>query len=211
MNKASLLLRSKKLILIAALLIGMLVVISIVVLRKPADSKSSQSPLTGLQNIVKSNKPSETLKEYTDPSGFTISYPDNLSIVNNEITDDVTYADIQLTSKDVSGSINIKITDSKFTILNDWLKLNAVAAVATKEVNLGSLKASEITTNDRVLLGALDKGIFFDIEMPKIEQTFWTKVYEKVIANFSFVTPETTTTSNASSGDVSFEGEEVVE
>lgn len=211
MNKASLLLRSKKLILIAVLLIGVIVVISIVVLRKPADQKSPQSPLTGLQNMVKANKPSETLKEYTDPSGFTISYPDNLSIVNNEITDDVTYADIQLTSKDVSGSINIKITDSKLTTLNDWLKLNAAAAVGTKEVNLGSLKASEITTNDRELLGALDKGIFFDIEMPKIEQAFWTKVYEKVIANFSFVTPDTTTTSNVSPGDVSFEGEEVVE
>lgn len=201
----------KKLLLITAVLIGMIVVISLFVLRNPVGQKSPQSPLTGLQNIVKVNKPSETLKEYTDPSGFTISYPDNLSIVNNEITDDITYADIQLTSKDVSGSINIKITDSKFTTLNDWLKLNSAAAIATKEANLGSLKASEITTNDRVLLGALDKGIFFDIEMPKIEQEFWTKVYEKVIASFAFATPETSNSGSVSSSDVSFEGEEVVE
>lgn len=192
---------NKKIILIIAVFI---VLIGLIVIRI---NSSSNSPVTQ-SSETKNIKPSETLKEYSDPSGFTISYPDNLSLTKNDVIDENTYADIQLNSKDVSGSLNLKITDSKFATLDDWLKLNKGSI---KEIKLGSLQGVEIITNDRLLFGALDKGIFFTIEIPLLEKDFWMVVYDKVLTTFSFAIPESTNSTSASSEDVSFEGEEVVE
>lgn len=185
-----------------------LVVIAVIVLRPGIKSSKTLDQLTNPLQENKQVMPSETVKEYQDEVGFSFSYPDNLSITKNEITDDSTYSDIQISSKDVSGSLNLKITDSKFKSLDEWLESNKEASTdKPKEVKLGNIKAAELKTADRLLLAAVDQGILFTIEMPLIEQDFWTKVYNKVLANFSFVLP------SASQGgdDISFEGEEVIE
>ena len=198
---------NKKLILVATSLIVIVIISLIVYVRSKQSNPKSISPVM-LQTETKNTKPSETLKEYSDPSGFTLSYPDNLSLTKNDITDESTYADIQLNSKDISGSLNLKITDSKFATLDDWLKLNKGTS---KEVQLGSLKGMEIITADRLLLGVLDKNIFFTIEMPLLEKDFWQQVYNNVLTTFSFTTPETVNPTESSPEDISFEGEEVIE
>lgn len=170
------------------------------------------NPLTNIQKtIVTKNVPSETLIDYKDPSGFGFSYPDNLSITKNTQADPNAYADLQLSSKDISGSLSLKIIDSKLTTLQQWAKLNTGTS---KDIKLGTLKALEIQTADRLLLGALDQGILFTIEIPLIEQEFWTKVYSKLLVTFSFVTPEATNQQagpSSTSNDIIFEGEEVIE
>lgn len=168
------------------------------------------SPVTQ-SKITKEAAPSEVLTVYSDPSGFTFSYPDNLSIEKKEIEDDSVYTDLQLSSKDVSGSLSLKIADSKFVSLKDWVKENTTSAVTPKELKMGSLTAEEIKLPDRVLLGALDQGILFTVEMPAVEEKFWGKVYDKVLSSFSFVAPETVSSGDTAPDDVSFEGEEVVE
>lgn len=160
-------------------------------------------------------RPSETLITYTDPAGFEFSYPDNLSISKAEIEDPKIYTDLEIYSKDVSGSIKIKIADTKIATLSAWLKDNNIPdSNAPKETKLGNLKALEVKTNDRLMLGALDQGVLFTVEMPRVEEDFWMKVYDKVASGFTFVTPEETATSgtsDSSASDVQFEGEEVIE
>ncbi|MBI2315422.1 hypothetical protein HYU93_05220 [Candidatus Daviesbacteria bacterium] len=187
-------------------------VVAVILILNPTQQKNTLSnPLTAQLQKPKEAVPSENLKEYQDPSGFSFNYPDNLSIVKNDLEDNSTYADLQLTSKEISGSLSIKIVDSKFKTLDDWLKLNQGAATQKpKEVTLGNLKASEIKLSDRLLLGALDQGILFTIEMPLLEEEFWLKVYNKLLEGFTFALPETTT-QDTDNSDVSFEGEEVVE
>ena len=164
------------------------------------------------QKLTKEAVPSESLTQYSDPAGFTLNYPDNLSIVKKDIEDQSTYADLQLSSKDVSGSLSLKIIDSKFSSLDQWVKSETSDPKNSKEVKLGNLKAEEIRLSDRLILGALDQGILFTIEVPLVEEKFWSEVYESVLANFSFAAPEAATNgSPSSSDDVSFEGEEVVE
>lgn len=171
-------------------------------------NKSKTSLVNPISILDKKVEPSDTLKEYSDPSGFSFNYPDNLSLTKNE--DDTAYADLTLTSNDVSGNLTLKITDSKYKSLDEWVAKEKQASVEEpKEVKLGSLKAYEIKTADTRILGAYDQGIFFTIEMPLVEQEFWMKVYSKVTADFAFVAPEAATTESFS--EVSFEGEEVVE
>lgn len=168
--------------------------------------------------------PSSTYIDYADPAGFSFSYQDNVSIANkvseNEDTavDPDAYADLQLFSKDKSGSINLRIADTKFKSLEEWKKDNEIPdSVVASEKMLGQLKASEFRTTDRLFLAAIDQGVLFTVEMPLIEEPFWNEVYNKVVSGFVFEVPEVEVASTGggaavSSGDeVVFEGEEVVE
>ncbi len=168
----------------------------------------TQSPQVSQE--VKKVTPSDALKDYSDPSGFSFSYPDNLTLAKKD-TDNSTYADILLSANGVNGSLSLKITDSKFKSIDEWAKLNQGSS---KETKLGKLKAMEIKTADRLLLGAFDQGILFTIEMPLIDEDFWNLVYSKILTSFSFTAPVAAGSQsqvNASADDVSFEGEEVVE
>lgn len=199
---------SKKIVISFLIVILASVATFLFILNRPKGLSTPLPKLTS-QETVKKVEPSSTFINYEDSSGFSFSYPDNLSITKNEV-DDNTYADLQLFSNDVSGSLNLKIADSKLKSLDDWLKTNKYASKeAPKEVKLGSLKAKEVKTADRLILGALDQGILFTIEMPLIEEVFWMKVYGKILSDFSFVAPEVVTAGSVS--DVSFEGEEVIE
>lgn len=205
---------NKKTLILLILVVGLIGVGAILISTKQKNPLSNpQSNL--IKKTLEKTAPSETYIEYTDPAGFSFSYPDNLSISKAEIEDPSTYTDLQLFSKDVNGSLNLKIADSNFTSLDDWLKKNQIpSSTLTKEVNLGDLKALEVKTADRLLLGSLDEGVQFSIEFPLIEEDFWMKVYNKILTEFTFVSPDRTSSqgiSNYSSTDVTFEGEEIVE
>lgn len=202
---------NKKIILSLCLVI-MLTIGGILVFKSISPKSSLQNPLITLQNQTKKATPLSTFLEYSDPSGFKFSYPDNLSITNNKITDKITYTDLQLSSKEVSGSLSLKIADSKLATLSAWLTENKITQ-SPKDVMLGNLKAIEVQLADRLILAALDQKILFTIEMPAIEKDFWLPVYNKILENFSFAAPETTASQGTagSAEDVSFEGEEVVQ
>lgn len=168
--------------------------------------------------------PSSTFIDYADPAGFSFSYPDNVSIANriseneDSAVDPDAYADLQLFSKDKSGSINLRIADTKFKTLEEWKKENGITeGVQGSEKMLGQIKASEFKTSDRLFLASIDQGVLFTVEMPLVEEAFWSEVYNKVISGFVFEVPEVEVASAGgatavSSGDeVVFEGEEVVE
>lgn len=201
----------KKTILILGI-IGVVILIGIY-LFNPFKQKSSQSNpvLTQTSNPP---TPSKTLKVYSDPSGFSFTYPDNLSLLNNELKDKNTYAELQLTANSMDGSLILKIADSKFKFLDEWVKLNKTELDTTKEAKLGNLKALEITSKDKIMLGALDQGVLFNIEVPiNKDKDFWMEVYNQVVSEFSFTSPQQDTSQGDSSSenDVSFEGEEVVQ
>lgn len=156
--------------------------------------------------------PANTFIEYVDPAGFSFNYPDNLSLEKREIGDTTTYSDIQLFSKDISGSLTLRVEDTKFTTLEDWAKKMGAANDLTSPAKLGTLKALQFKSVDRLYIGAIDQGILFTIEMPLLEEEFWTKVSSKVTTDFAFITPDNSTAQSAAGVEsVAFEGEEVVE
>lgn len=145
----------------------------------------------------------KTFISYTDPAGFSFSYPDNLSLVNNEPKSERTYSDITLTAKGLDGNLSLVISDTNFKTLDEWLKANGTGT--SKEVKLGGLKAIETTTNNKLTLGAIDQGILFTIVVPLADRKdFWMEVYNQILQDFTFV-------AQATSEDVIFEGEEIIE
>jgi len=197
----------KKTILLLILAVGLIIVVIQLFFRQQKNTLTTPNPKQIVNNIAVS--PSKTSKTYSDPAGFSFNYPDNLSLTNNEAESPTTYADIKLISKDVVGSLDLKISDTNFTKAEDWLGANNISQTP-KEVKLGKLKAVEIITDNKLLLGAIDQGVLFTIEVSFEERgDFWKTVYNIVLTDFSFVQPESTAQSGAS--EIIFEGEEVVE
>lgn len=185
------------------------------------NNPNSPKPELSQPEARKEVTPSKTYIDYSDPSGFSFSYPDNLSISNrisgeaDTTVDPDAYADLQLFSKDKSGSLNLKIASTKYKTIAEWQKGNEIPeTIVLVEKKLGELKAYEVKTKDRVMLAALDKGVLFSIDMPLIEENFWMEVYNKVITDFTFAAPEPAVTQTAAAPpgeEIFFEGEEVVE
>ncbi len=190
-----------KKIIILIIILGLIVVAGKLLLFPNSQKASLNSPAQQAVNVPVT--PSETLKTYSDPSGFTFNYPDNLSLAPNELTD-ATYAEVQLSAKGVEGNLILKITDSKFATADEWAKSIKDAQGTSKETKLGSLKALEIKTASGIKLASVDQGVLFIIDVS--QNDFWNKVYSKVLAEFSFAQP-----AQDSTVDISFEGEEVVE
>ncbi len=196
----------RKTILLLLGTVGLIIIVGKILLF-PNSQKASLGSSEQALNIP--TVPSETTKTYTDPSGFSFSYPDNLSLAPNELTD-ATYAELQLSAKGVNGGLILKITDSKFTSADEWTKSIRDIQGNPKEVKLGNLKALELKTPSGLKLASVDQGVLFAIEIPNLSD-FWIKVYGKVLADFSFAPPVGDSTSASDISDVSFEGEEVVQ
>lgn len=182
--------------------------------------QTAVSPLPTEQETKTKNLPSKTLKEYTDPSGFTFSYPDDLSIKTNEAEDDTVYADIQLTATEANGNLRVRIVDTKVKSIKEWLD-QIPAGINTdlyKDAKLDELPAKEYKDDNGIELLALDQGVLFEVNVSfENNKDFWQKVYDNTTSTFSFAQAESgqsTTTSGSSSGsssDIIFEGEEVIE
>lgn len=167
-------------------------------------------------SIVSAEKvPSTQLKQYTDSSGFSFSYPVDLELQKAETTDNSTYADLTIASPEVDGSFVIKVTDTTFTTLESWVKSNK-EAIKTKDTKLGTLKAVEISSGNKTTLAAIDQGILFLVTVSHPEQAaYWQNVYKTVISSFAFAAPQAAATtsggSQAADSGVDLEGEEVIE
>lgn len=201
----------KKTLILLLIALGIIGVVKLV-LFSPSKSPLS-NPSSGQQAQVAETIPSETTKTYSDPAGFSFSYPDNLSLTKNDLTD-ASYAEVQLSAKGLMGSLILKITDSKFASIDEWAKSIKDVVGTPKEVKLGNLKALEIKVSSGLKLASVDQGVLFSLDVPNSQNDFWMKVYNKILAEFTFAPPtnaDSQGTVSSSSDDVSFEGEEVVE
>lgn len=176
-------------------IIGFLFIVGIgyVVVNRQASVDSQKE-----NSITTEKVPSKTTKTYTDDSGFSFDYPDDV-VVNKKDVNESTYANLELTSPQAVGNIT-------FTVEDTTLK-SATSEATAKDVSLGSLLAKEFTSNEKIETVALDQGILFRLEVAfGKEKTYWLDVYNTIVSSFAFVLPP------SSAGDVgsSTEGDEVI-
>lgn len=178
---------------------------------KTSFNRTIKTSLESQKSSLSKNLPSQNLKEYLSDSGFSFSYPEELTLDNKKASDSATYADISLTSPKVPGQITLKIADTGLKSLEDWSKKG-------KEITLAGIPAWEISSQDGGLsTAALDQGILFQIEvLPDKEEDYWSSVYKTLIETFSFSPPDVGESSNVESsgdagGEIIFEGEETIE
>lgn len=156
------------------------------------------------------------VKEYTDPAGFSFSYPDSLTLEKQE-ADETTYSSIELTSDPGEKPIAILVKDSEVPSLASWLSKNVLPADVSKSktLKLGDLEARQTVTTDGLTSVALDQNVLFTITLPPNSSETTVKAYNLITATFVLKPPEIQPAQETSSGiednAVEFEGEEVIE
>lgn len=149
--------------------------------------------------------PAEKLNEYVDGSGFVFRYPENVTVQSQKEPATSVYSDLTLSSEKVSGSISLKVSETKIASL---IKTNE----PEKEIKLGGLAGREIKTEKGLSAAVLDQGVLFNIEVDFGDnKNFWEKVYETFLSNFSFSQTSVTEETTVSGGEVIFEGEEIID
>lgn len=207
---------SKQVLVAGAILVVISIAAGLFFFTRLGSQKENVSPIPDKEN--RSIQPSESLLEYADESGFSFSYPDNISLARQEVDDNAVYAQLALTSPDASGSILIRVADSTDASLASWMSDNKKLMpflAAQKDVTLAGMKALQIKTNDSVITAALDQGVLFTIEVfPKKNEAYWLPSYAAIVESFAFASPPSTSASGQGAGgdgEVIFESEEIIE
>lgn len=141
----------------------------------------------------------EPVEVFIDESGFVFDHPESIDVIKNyNMTDDLTYSEITFSSDESLNEAFFKITDTKASDINDWLKqFESKAKVSdVKNIKLGSMQGKQFISNDKVVFGVIDQEILFYAEFPKFQQNdIWDRTYKTFLASFSFSDPEVVETS----------------
>lgn len=181
--------------------------VSVYVLSQKKNTILSPTVQEYKETSTMSLSPSENKKNYTDESGFTFSYPEDLTLKKNDSNDVRVYTDIALTSTRLGGGVSVKVSDSPFPSLENWVKAQKLDAPAQKGAAIGRLEAYEIITPTRRTTAAIDQGILFVIETTfEGKESFWSRVHSDVVSTFTF-----TATQESGAGATSSEEEVIVE
>lgn len=199
----------------AVFLVGAIVLFNIRESKERENSISKVNPQNSGTRVTE-KIPSSILKEYSDPSGFTFSFPDNIYVERKE--NDSLYSDLILSTNEANGNITFTVSDSKYDSLENWKddNLKNLTGLLINESELGNLLGISFNNKDKITFIAIDQGIEFKMVVDyKDHKKFWESVYKSIRDNFSFITPSasksTNTNSEAPSEEVVFEGEEIIE
>ena len=195
-----------------------IIIISIVIVGVVVSSsylfrtKNTISPISEPQEskTIVSKNPSKTLKEYTDSSGFSFKYPDDVGILKKDASDSATYTSLEFKSDKNKGSISIKIEDTKLKSIDDWFTENKLSSSSadTKEIKIGDIVGTEIKANNKLIAVGLDQNVLFTIEVDSQEK-YWQNVYNTILSSFNVVPQQASGQSSDNSSDVVLEEETV--
>lgn len=161
------------------------------------------------KNLLESNIPSKTLKEYVDESGFSFRYPDDVVVNKKEIKDETTYADLELNSTKAKGNITIKIMDTKIKSPEDWLLENKLSTLSAsvKDTKIGDLPGWEIKFGNKLTTLSIDQNILFTIDVNQQDE-YWLSVRNTLFSSFIFVEKQQESSLDVPSTDM--EGDDII-
>jgi len=202
---------SKKIIVFFGIFLVLVVGGMIILSRTP---QKTNNPLGASDQVIPEPTSAEPVaqKEYTDPSGFKFSYPENFTIDAKDVSKDNTlYADITLSSPIENGQLTIKVADATKTFFDESLKDKS-----TIETKLADIEAFQYQDKNKLITTAYDQGVQFTFTTDlSQEKNYWFDVNKQIVGSFVFVKPqapaETSGTQNESDGGIIFEGEETIQ
>ena len=174
-------------------------------------SNSSESSIKGVETTELKPTGTSKLQTFTDPSGFSFSYPETVMVAQAKANPELDYAKLEISSATHPGSVSILATTSSLQSIASWKKGEKLTTL-----KLADLDARQYDTGSELITGAVDQGVLFTITTSyKTDKTFWQGVHSGIVASFAFAPPPSSGSNSVSvqggEGDVIFEGEEVVE
>lgn len=190
---------------------GILGAIFLIQNNKSQTSKETGSLSDSLSKIIPQAKKEAVLKKHTDEAGFSFSYPDTVTVVDNTPEEGNYYSLLNLSQGSIKATISLE--DTKAKTVEEYLKSNSKYANLTLSgaTSFGGISAKEYEDQSSKYIFAIDQGVLYIFEYPNNEE--WIEVFDKIIETFAFKGEEKTTTSqkSAPAESVIYEEEEVIE
>lgn len=176
--------------------------------RKVTDQERTyKSPV---QNQDGTTQPQEKVKYYQDEAGFTFSYLSSLVVTEATDQDENTYSSLEVFSSLRPGEkMTIKVLDSDYLSLDDWLKKNRGSDSLVGEAVLAGVNGKIVRAPTKTTTVVIKDGIIVLLESPKDSQNFWLRHHQVIADSFKVNWPENQ--SSSSSSGVETETEEVIE
>lgn len=203
--------KSKKILIILAGIVILGVIGGLLWFRSRQTEDKVVSPMEETSEITPT--PAKTqLLIWNDQAGFTFQYQPGINI-NKHDEDQENYAHLDLFMDSKEGSVKILASDTEYKTIEEWAtkdKKNSQTGAQRTETTLSGKPAMKVTFADTqgTMVGVIDEGILFTIELVPDQEGFWQKVFDQTISSFTLVYP---TAAPSSQGTGSGDGSDVIE
>lgn len=181
---------------------------------------------TKTPNLIAANPtptPVPTLISWDDPAGFSIKYPDTLTL-NKHDEDKENYAHLEFTHPSHPGSVVVLVKDLPKGVTDtiSWgKKASTPSSAISFDTVINEKPAQKILVSSpvkTVTTGIVYDGVLWYIEATLTDDAFWQPIYDGMLNDFTF-TPLTGSGSESDSGAgvpasgdaASYDEEEVLE
>ncbi len=157
-----------------------------------------------------------TLKSWEDPAGFTMKYPDTLSMDKHD-EDKTNYAHVELTDPAHPGRVVVWVKDLPKGITDtlSWSKSVATGSAISFDTTIGGKPAKKILIPGppkAAVTGIVWDGVLWLAEADLTDEAYWQGVYTAVTDSFAFVPLPTEPAAAAGTyQDAAVDEEEVLE
>lgn len=161
--------------------------------------------------------PTPELLNYKDEAGFEFEHPKGLMIKDVSGNQDV-YSILEISYQ--GELMTIKVIDTKYKSVDDWLKKapEATGAGLGRDIELSGMVGQQLQLENprRLATAVIDQGVLYYFESPLDESGFWNKAHNAIVTSFKVTAFEnggtSQTGSSAGAGDnIIYEEEEIVE
>lgn len=207
--------KSKKVLIILAVIVVISVIGGLLWFRSKKTATVAVPSVEETSGITPTRAQTNLLT-WNDPAGFTFQYQPGIKINKHE-EDNENYSHLDLFLDSKEGSVKILASDTKYKTIEEWAtkdKRNSQAGVQRTEATLSGKPAMKITDAQGMIIGTIDEGILFTIELTPDKEGFWQKVFDQTVSSFTLVYPTAAPSSQGSSAGSSsnvVEEEEVIE
>ena len=191
------------------LFVIVVVVIAALLIRRQATTNEDITPI--LETIKISTKEAVL---FEDESGFSFKYYNDLTVTDITPDDDEHYSLLSVINNDKKELVRIKLADTKYKKLNDWLKSWEKEASVTAKLSgataLDNIAASNYSTENQLFTAAIDHEVLYLIETMNQEPET-KKLFELIIQSFRLGLPESRSPESGIIDTTIYESEEVIE
>lgn len=180
---------------------------------------ATKTPKERQASTIQQPQPTNTptpLKTWNDPAGFTLKYPESLSL-DPHPEDKQNYVHLEFKDAAQPGSLIVWMTDlSKgVTTIDDWVKKEPRFAGATVfDTTLGGKVGKKVLLTQptkQLFVGTIDEDVLVYLEVQLDDAGFWQPVADTILTNLALVAQKDAGGGNAAgTSDVSAE-EEVID
>ena len=195
------------------LFVIVVVVIAALLIRRQATTNEDITPI--LETIKISTKEAVL---FEDESGFSFKYYNDLTVTDitpdDDDDDDEHYSLLSVINNDKKELVRIKLADTKYKKLNDWLKSWEKEASVTAKLSgataLDNIAASNYSTENQLFTAAIDHDVLYLIETMN-QELETKKLFELIIQSFKLDLPESRSPESGIIDTTIYESEEVIE